>query len=82
MILKWFQLLLLLLVSHLFLYPTCAVWYCKVLCFIILSASCLIPYLSSEVATSISTHVSFSLSWIVMSGLFPCTCWSVVEHTL
>jgi hypothetical protein len=49
--------------------------------FRIFSASFLITFLSPQIATSINTHVPFSLSRIVMSGLLlgtvllVCTCW-------
>jgi len=49
--------------------------------FKIFSASFLITFLSPEIATSISSHVSFSLSQIIMSGLLlgivlsVSTCW-------
>ena len=36
----------------------------------IFSASFLITFLSPEIATSINTHVHFSLSRVIMSGLF------------
>ena len=38
--------------------------------FRIFSASFLITFLSPEIATSINTHVPFSLSRIIMSGLY------------
>ena len=38
--------------------------------FRIFSVSFLITFLSPEIATSINKHVLFSLSWIIMSGLF------------
>jgi len=49
--------------------------------FRIFSASFLITFLSPEITTSINTHVPFSLSRIIMSGLLlgivlsVCTCW-------
>ena len=49
--------------------------------FRIFSASFLITFLSPEIAASINIHVPFSLSRIIMSGLFwgivlsVCTCW-------
>ena len=43
--------------------------YCNVLYFIILSASFLITFLSREIATSVSVHVSSSLSGIKISDL-------------
>jgi hypothetical protein len=46
-------------------YSTLPVW----LHFIIFSESFLFTFLSPEIATSINTHISFSLTRITMSGL-------------
>jgi len=47
----------------------CSIYIVRYLYFIIFSAYFLNTFLSSEIATSINIHVSFSLSWIVMSSL-------------
>jgi hypothetical protein len=64
-ILKWFQLPLL----FAFTFHMCWISIKGYLCFRIFSASFLITFLSLESATSINTHVPFSLSRIMMSGL-------------
>jgi hypothetical protein len=70
MIFRWFQLPVLLLVSHLSLHSTCPVFLSYGL--YILESSQLLsftPILSPEISISIYVHVSFSLSRIMMSGL-------------
>jgi hypothetical protein len=47
----------------------CCISIVRSLYFRIFSASFLITFLSSEIATSIYIHVPFSLSWIIISGL-------------
>jgi hypothetical protein len=50
--------------------------------------SCLITFLSPEIATPVNIHVPFSLSCIMMSGLslelvlLVCTCWFLSMVTL
>ena len=66
MILKWFQLPLLLLVSLLLSHSTYAEFVLS-LYFRIFSA--FFTFLSPEVATSINMSVPFSLSWTMMSSL-------------
>ena len=61
--------------------PHALYFYCTVLYFRIFSASFLITFLFPEITTSISIHVPFSLSRIIMSGLMLVivlsvwTCW-------
>ena len=81
MILKWFQLLLLLLVSLVFMFHICCISVVRSLYFRIFSASFLITFLSPEIAASINMHVTFSSSYIMMSSLLlrmvlsVSTCW-------
>ena len=69
MILKWFELLLLLLVSLVFTFHICCISVVRSLYFRIFSASFLITFLSPEIAASLNVHVPFSSSWIMMSNL-------------
>ena len=73
MILRWFQLPLLLLVSLLFFtfYMGCVVVVVVVvrsIYFKIISASFLITFLSPEIAVPVNRHVPFPLLQIMMSG--------------
>jgi hypothetical protein len=69
-ILKWFLSPLLLLISLLLSHCTCAKFLlCCPYIFKIFSASFLITFLHPEIAKSINMHVTFLLSWIMMSGL-------------
>ena len=56
-------------ITFVFTFHMCCISIVRSLYFRILSASFLITFLSPEIATSINIHVSFSLSWIIMSGL-------------
>jgi hypothetical protein len=69
MILRWFQLPLLLLLSlyqFCFYIPHALYFYCKVFIFQKLIGFFLITFLSSEIATSINIHVYFLLSRIII----------------